>query len=264
MLRRALVALAIALVACGEAAPPDTTPDAGSRLRNEYVSVAGQVRFHPLEAELRAADATLGELPSLAGLTVRVENSVDALLNKPPLATATLAADGKYSFEKVDVVNVTLALVGSVKPASPGADVVESGYGLHRYVVGDARPASFADKPVYVVTRKLVERLAGALDMDAAAFEAGGAVLGRVVDGQGGAVEGAVVKVSQNDELFYLSDDLKRAPADQTATGKSGAFLLLPSPGTHEYTASLPGATFNVKLGGRRPGTVLTLLIERQ
>ena len=264
MLRRALLALSLAVIACGDAAPADTTPDAGSRVRNEYVSVAGEVKFHPLEAELRASDSTLGGLPSLTGLTVRVENSIDALLNKPPLASATLAEDGKFAFEKVDVVNVTLALVGSVKPASPGAEIVESGYGLHRYVPGDARPTSFTDKPVYVVSRKLVERLAGALDMDVAAFESGGAVLGRVVDKTGKAVEGAVVNVAQNDELFYLGDDLKTVPADLKATGKSGAFVLLPSPGTHEYSASLQGATFSTKLGGRRPGTVLTLLIERQ
>lgn len=268
--------LALALVACAPSETPSGGTDAGTppAARHEYVAVSGEVKFHPLELEWRAA-ASQGTPPSLQGLTVRVENSTDALLKRPPLASDTLAADGKFSFAQVDVVNVSLALVGSVKDPAATPNVMESGYGLHRYEPGDPRPAEFKDKPVYVISTAFEKKLADALGMDTAGLEADGFVLGRVVDAEGKGVEGAQVGrvglsgiepiTNGEDEhlIDYLNDDLS-GTITGGKTGPSGAFVLFPGASTKEYSAIKAGATFTSHLSGARQGTALTLFLEKQ
>lgn len=272
-------ALAVLVAACGTQVQPDATPDAGPVAKlHELVAVSGTVHFHPLEILWRGG--LLGELvgpgpaPSLAGAQIRVENSTDALLRRPPLATSTLAGDGAFSFPQVDVVNVSIALVASVK--DPAGKVMESGYGLHRYTPGEARPAGFPDKPVYVLTVDLEKKLAGAVGISTDDLELDGFVLGQVVDkegkaiagvkvakmvvGAGGLVPKALENTADKHIIDYLNTDLTATVNGQTSA--SGAFLLFPGASISEYSALKDGVTFQIHLSGARPGTAMSLFIE--
>jgi hypothetical protein len=268
--------LALALSGCGTTETPTET-DAGIVVRHEYVTLTGTAQFHPLEVAWRASAGGPGAAPTLEGTEIRVENSTDALLSKPPLAKKTLAADGKFSFggEEVDTVNVSIALVGSV--LDPTGAVFQSGYGLHRYRPGEARPTELRLKPVYVLSKAMVEKLAAATGSRSFEdLETEGFVLGQIVDKDGAPMAGAKLarmeltasgsapRAVENTEdehvIDYLNDDLSGlAPSAQTSA--SGAFLLYPGTSTREYSAIKGETLFEVRLSGARPKTALSLII---
>ncbi len=278
-MRRVLALALCSLAAC--AAPSSSpTPDGGSPVvhRHEYVPISGTVQFHPLEQAWRAG--TLGippvppEAPGLAGVTLNVENSVDALIGRPPLASTTLAADGKFSFPRVDVVNVSVALVADVT-ATP--DIMESGFGLWRYEPGQPRPPSFSNMPVWIISTAFEQKLATAAGIQTSDLEAEGFVLGQIVDKEGHGIAGAqlaqqvvgangftpqaVVDSDQN-HLYYLNADLSGLVTDNQ-TSASGAFLYFPGASTSDYTALKAGMTFETHLSGARAKTALALFIAQ-
>ncbi len=278
-MRHALIAagLALSTLACSGAEDTGDT-DAGVVVRHEYVMLTGTAQFHPLEVAWRADANGPGAAPSLGGTTIRVENSTDAIIGKPPLAAKGLDATGRFAFEgtELDVANVSIALVGSV--LDPTGAIMESGYGLHRYVPGEARPTEFRLKPVYVISRAMGERLAAATGTKSVAdLEAEGFVFGQVVDKDGKGIAGAqvarmelsggnlvpkAIENTENEHLIdYLNDDLSGLSASGT-TGATGAFLLYPGATTKEYSAIKAGVEFRSRLSGARRNTALSLFIE--
>jgi hypothetical protein len=266
--------LAALALACGGSTTTDTGGGTGTTKRQELVPVSGQVKFHPLELAWRT-ETSQGPAPTFEQLDIRAENSTDALLRKAPLASQPLAADGKFSFASVDVVNVSIALVGSVLDKRDPALVMESGYGLHRYIPGEARPTSITES-VYVLSKAFEAKLALASGRSVEDLEIEGFVFGQVTDKVGAGVAGAKVatvelgaaKVLENkaDEsaiIVYLNDDLTGAATDGVTHAK-GAFLMFPGPSTSEYTALKDGMTFKTHLSGAREKTGISVFLEEK
>jgi hypothetical protein len=265
--------LAALALACADG----TTTDTGgtdTMKRQEKVPVSGQVKFHPLELAWRT-ETNQGAPPAFEQVDVRAENSTDALLRKAPLAVQPLAADGRFAFPSVDVVNVSIALVGSVLDRRDPALVMESGSGLHRYVPGEARPTSISDT-VYVVSRAFEAKLAQASGRSVEDLESEGFVFGQVTDKAGAGVAGAKVatvelgaaKVLENEKdepeiIVYMNDDLT-APATDGVTHAKGAFLMFPGPSTSEYVAVKQGMTFRTRLSGAREKTGISVFLEEK
>ncbi len=290
---RRTVPLALLLLAACSGSPKSSGSDGGTKpAQHEYIPISGTVQFHPLEQLWRAGTipgavaASSTALPGLDGATLNVEDSVDALIGRPPLAQTTLGADGKFSFAQVDVVNVSVALVADVSPTST---LMESGFGLYRYEAGKPRPTSLLNMPVWIISKEFEAMLAKAAGLTTDDLEQGGFVLGQIVvpdandalHNQG--VEGAqlaqevpasngfkaVALQSTNTNpdasppLYYLNSDLTGlATGDQTSS--SGVFLFFPGVNTIDCTALKSGQTFAVHLVGARHETALAAYIEQQ
>jgi hypothetical protein len=265
--------LAALALACADGTTTDTG-GTGTTKRQEQVPVSGQVKFHPLELAWRT-ETSQGAPPAFEQVDIRAENSTDALLRKAPLASQPLAADGKFTFASVNVVNVSIALVGSVLDRRDPALIMESGGGLHRYVPGEARPTSITDD-FYVLSKAFEAKLAQASGRSVEDLEFEGFVFGQVTDKAGEGVAGAKVatvelgtaKVLENkaDEsavIVYLNDDLSDAVADGVTHAK-GAFLMFPGPSTSEYTALKDGMSFKTHLSGAREKTGISVFLEEK
>jgi hypothetical protein len=261
----ALFVAGLLALGCGTASEPGPSPDAGTPVNSRVkVAVSGTVRVHPVELAWRKQ---LGEaappLPSLEGTTLAIEDAVKALIGATPLVTTKLAADGAFSFEAVDVTNVSLAIVASLTDAGAGEDrFFASGYGLY-----SGRPtADLAGRDVYVLSRAFVKALQGAMPSGAAPLVGGEFVFGMAAgatdaEGVPGATFAYTYGKAQDERVYYLSDDLSKA--DGAATGATGAFVYFPKAGaTEEFTMTKTGATFEKLTVGARKGLVLSSIFN--
>jgi hypothetical protein len=274
-MRRLLPAsLAALAIACAGESTAGTDTGTKTTKREELVPVSGQVKFHPLELAWRT-ETSQGAPPAFEQVDIRAENSTDALLRKAPLASQPLAADGNFVFASVDVVNVSIALVGSVLDRRDPALIMESGYGLHRYIPGDARPTTITES-VYVLSKAYEAKLAAASGRSVEDLELEGFVFGQVTDKTGAGVAGAKVatvelgttkvlenKADETELIVYLNDDLT-APATDGVTHAKGAFLMFPGASTSEYTALKAGMTFQTHLSGAREKTGISVFLDEK
>lgn len=261
----ALVAALPLAFACGT--PADETPDAGRKYEDKIIEVTGRVTLHPLEVKWRA-ERTL-DLPSLAGLTVSVEDALKATSGQPALKTVTSGADGSFEVAEVDVTNVNLALVASVK--DPTEVLAPCGYGLVR----GQPPGDLLDMPVYVVSNDFLDYIAEPTGYTSDELLDLGFMFVQITDkahetGIAGA-KLAIRKLSQNhviehdddNPLWYMNETISAlAPAAETSAG--GVLLYVPEFGAKEYTALKDGSEFELKLAGARKKFVLSVFIVQE
>lgn len=253
------------LAAC--AAAPEEETDAGRKYERQIVDVSGQVKLHPLEVKWRTDQSM--ELPSLEGLTVKVEDALKATASQPALESTTSDADGRFSVPDVDVTNVTLALVASVD--DPSGVLAPCGYGLVR-----GQPeGDLTDMPVYVVSAAFLDHIAAPTGLLADELLDLGFMFVQFVDKTGetalpeaklGLVnlsKTTVLEDSEENPLWYLDETLTGVHTG-TSTSDSGVLLYVPAFGAKEYTGVKDGTSFEVKLAGARKGFVLSVFIHAE
>lgn len=259
--------LSLALACAGE--PTEETPDAGSRFEKVIIRTAGTVRLHPLEAKWRA-DNTL-PTPTFEGLKIAVEDALKATSGGPPLATGTVGANGVWEVADVDVTNVSLAVVATVsEPDGHESDaqkqLAPTGYGLVR-----GRPdGDLLDKPVFVMTRAFIDRIATGTGLTGEDLLAEGFMFAQVTDADGAPLADAelakmspsprAIESSEDHPIWYL-DAALTGLATGAKTSASGTAIYLPGIGAKEYSAVLSGHEFEVKLSGARPNVALSVFV---
>lgn len=250
-------------VACAPVEP--SGPDAGFTKKQILHDFGGSVAYHPLEIDWRTANHTMDTLPSLAGVTVKVQDATSALAGKPPLKTVTTDADAKWFAEKVDVAVVSIAILATVE----GEGLFESGFGIQR-----GRPnADKLDLTIWVMSDAFATHLAtavGATDVDA--FKTVGFAFGQIKDLAGNPVAGAKLALFQDPtpveftgtettKVHYLNDDLS-AKNGEPVTGAGGVVILEDAGDTQDYTAIATGKKFENRLSGSRASSVVSFFIN--
>lgn len=257
--RPALVALVLA--ACAPAT--EGTPDAGGTTNQKIYDISGKVQLHPLEVAWRTAKGTLDQAPSLGGVTVHIEDAVQAKAGLPPLKTVTAASDGTFVATDVDVKVVTIAILASVE----GEGLYFSGYGLQR-----GRPsADLVDMPVYVFSAAFIDAFTAILTSDPASLKETGFALGVIRDVDDSPIAGAsIAKTSDPGRPFdgddtigvlYPNDDLSGLREAKT-TGAQGVVVLTNAGDAKDYTALSAGKTFEERLTGSRGNSVVSFFIH--
>lgn len=255
-------------LACAPAAP--SGPDAGPVRKQIIFDFGGQLRIHPVETAWRTDEGTLDQVPSLEGLTVKVEDATSAKAGRPALKTVTSTADGAWSAPEVDVALVSIAIVTSVE----GPGLFNSAFGIQR-----GRPtASKLDLVTWVLTEAFVDHLAKAARGDAldaqTEFKAHGFSFGQITTPSGEPVAGAKLALVQSTgpleftgteevKLYYLNDDLSGLNAT-AATGAKGLFILENAGDATDYTAILGDRKFENRLSGSREEAVVSFFIAEK
>lgn len=261
MSKLARFSAALLIAACAPASE-EPGPDAGQTSNERIVDISGKVQFHPLEVEWRTNAGTLGEAPSLAGVTVNIEDAVRAKAGLSPLKTVTSGADGSFTAEDVDVKIVTIAILASVQ----GAGLYYSGYGLQR-----GRPsADLVDMPVYVFSNAFIDTLVDGLTEDPAGFKATGFALGTIRTTGAQPLAGAKIARTSDptnpftgDEtigVLYPKDDFSGVRTEGD-TGEKGLVLLTNAGDAKDYTAIKEGYEFEERLTGSRGDAVVSFFI---
>lgn len=244
---------------------PDGGSDAGTKRQKVIVSMNGTVSLHPTELEWRARKANEGAplaTPALEGASLDIEDAIKASLKLAPLKSSTVGAGGAWSVADVDVSDVTLAVVATVR----GEGLMQSGYGLVR-----GKPTqNLVDKPVYVVSLDFVAQLAAAVGREAEDLENEGFIFGRIVDREGNGVAGARLAlypgmtVVEKEGLLYLNEDYTGTVDPSGGTSSSGAFVFLDAGSAKDYVALKSGMQFIEKLSGSRSGAVVSMFVEEK
>ncbi|RYZ38560.1 MAG: carboxypeptidase regulatory-like domain-containing protein [Myxococcaceae bacterium] len=240
--------LGLVALACGDGG---FTPDPGVRtedaeavdLENLRILVSGQAAVFP---EAARADA-----PSLAGMTLTLEEPLRVAVNDAAatFATGEVSEDGAFRVTDVPVrdihqgLGVGLAHDGLVRSTTLVYDTAFTGTRPRTDIIDAhawALPIAFVDQLGAAVG---APRLVGHTGDPAATLATAGFVLGRVVDLNGQPVSGVRVALDRADladRLYYPSEDL--TSVSQAATASHGLFLYVHSAaGVESFKVSVEG-----------------------
>ncbi|MBI3184504.1 MAG: hypothetical protein HYZ28_20400 [Myxococcales bacterium] len=259
----AVALLSLGLAGCpnGGNLPAAGEPDGSEEQGEVEVTASGFASVHPAAAQYLQSK---GEpVPSVAGLTLRVEEPFKVALNDPTgiFGELTLTGAGTFSVSGIRSSQVILGIAAGIKDDSDagvcGVDggiadggcgpaqrrVIRSATSLYdvalegkkpdKDVVGTkayAVPAAFHDQLTQAVTEARIRQLTGP-NNKGTLIEAG-FMLGRIVDASGNPVAGARVSPSPDTkagQFFYPSSDV--SSASQTSTSSNGLFLFVHSGG---------------------------------
>jgi hypothetical protein len=235
---------ALALCACPGPSnnnPPDSGADANDIDPTDIlIAVSGTAQHHPDAVKYYTANGLT--LPSIAGLTLRVEEPLKAALQDPTgyFGTVTLTDAGTFRVENVSSNKVTLGIAAGIfedpdggvadggtprviRSATSLYDVALEGRKPTKDVAGGkayAIPTAFHDKLTSAVGTAKIKGISGFDTLLASGF-----LLGRVVDSAGAPVAGVkIVATKYQSQFVYPSDDLSTT---QAATGASGLFIYI-------------------------------------
>lgn len=271
----ALVLLGLLLTGCAPDAPP---PEPGPAevpvdLDDLTITVSGRAQLLP-EAAALAAEAA----PSVGGLTASVEEPLRVGVNDPEavFGEGTLSPEGAFRIEVPHVGRMHTTLAVGL-PASSERRLLRASTVVYDTAFTGSRPRTdVVDAHAWAITEDLEdaltriitpERILARTDGRAQRLRDAGFIVGRVVDGEGKPVQGAVV-LPDNPKLawriFYPRYDL--SDADLGQTGTSGLFVYVhdaaeplsltltvegvPNP-TPQHAAALKGQALVLEL--RRP-----------
>lgn len=267
MIKKASVLFLVGLLAaCGPA--EDDDDDDNKIPQRIKVNVSGYVALHPEEAKWREANEMA--TPDLTGASIDVEDALRAAFGPASLGDTTIDENGRWELEEVDVTNVSLAIVATVRLEGT---LMQSGFGLYL-----GRPSEdVLDKPVYVLTNEFVQALATATGSDFEELVADGFIFGQIAWRESETteertpIEGAklaravepepeVVDNSGDARIYYPAVDFSGSPSDSTTA--NGLFILTKAGSAKDYTAVAAGKSFESRLSGSRTGTAVSVFIH--
>jgi hypothetical protein len=201
----------------------------------------------------------------------------------PVLAFGALDATGTFDLLDVNLINTTLAVLGTVYDPSGLLALSGSNFGrppFHDHCDPSMPPATgscLSGAPLVVASTAFLRQLAAAMHEDTDAVLAQGVVLLHVTEADGvTGVSGAKIRhvygtgTNQStpeltDGVYYLNADLTdsvhviSADDPSAVTSSNGLIVRLNAGNAQLYTATVNGAgtAFEVHLNGSRPGSVL-------
>lgn len=211
------------------------------------ITVSGTAHIHPVAASWLQSQGR--PVPSLEGLTLRIEEPLKVATNDPLgiFGTVTLSDAGTFSVSNVRVELVNLGIAAGIKDdaadggtprviraASAIYDVALEGRKPDRDISGAkayAVPTEFHDQLTRAVTEQRIRSITAGNEQTT--LIGAGFMLGRIVDDKGNPVSGAKVLANNSaaqDRIFYPTADF--SSVTQNATAEHGLFLYVHNAGS--------------------------------
>ncbi len=250
-MKRALLISGLALCACSSGSKSDGGTGGGGGNEEVLFDVSGHAAIFP---EGIGVSMDAGVTPSVAGLTLRVEEPLKVALNpNDPLgvfSTTTLDATGAFSATMVSDQLVNLGIAAGVVDDG-GTRAVRSATVIWDVAFEQKKPdKNITGAKAWVLPKALHDRLTAAVTEAAImgftsnqkrTLVEAGCILGRVVDAMGNPVAGVTVTSttsSLNPKFVYPNADLSGTGA---STAANGLFVFV-----HDGTDNVAQFSFNV------------------
>ena len=209
------------------------TPDAGGTdadidpFEDPVIRVSGTAEVHPSAKAWLEGNSQ--PLPSLEGLTLRVQEPLRVALNDPGavFGSVTLGADAAFAVDGVDTARVNTGIAAGVldERMGPNPVVVRTStaiwdvqlrQGKPELDISDARawalPTEFHDQLTVSIGEAAIQAVTG--DSTKVTLIDAGFMLGRVVDAEGNPVAGAVIGGISHVVMTWLASGFAAPRAD--------------------------------------------------
>ncbi len=268
-----------ALLVLGCSGNGGTVADAGVDA-NINVAIDPVIRVSGTAAVYPSAAAWMTQagmqVPSLNGLTLRIEEPLKVALEDDTgiFGTLTLDDSGAFSLEGVDTALVNLGIAAGIKDDLDAGTVVRSATALFDVQVHEDKPRlDIVGAKAWAIPKAFHDALTNAVSPVTVAqltngthstLSGAGFILGQVVDAQGNPVPGVKID-ADSDELdarfFYPSEDF--ASATQAGTSANGLFVYVHTGGTtNPFTFTVEGKPeYKKRNGGAAAGTALIISV---
>jgi hypothetical protein len=202
------------------------------------ISTAGTASVWPI-AQAWMTDAG-SAIPSMEGLTLRIEEPLKVALDDPEgiFATVTLDATGNFSVANVPVDLVNLGVAAGILDLTDAGRVTRAATILYDVAVLNEKPsADIIQAKAYALPRAFHDQLTAAITPAVilshtgnqhTTLEGAGFILGQIVDAEGKPVARAEVEPSfssYESRIYYLTEDLTGTRPRPDGTSDNGVFL---------------------------------------